>query len=97
MRALFIYWKVLPEQLAGALHAARLFQRGVQQQHPALAAQLYQRADTSDATVTLMETYTLPGGLDAHQQRAIIDGGQAALAPWCSGGRHVEHFDELLA
>ena len=67
MRALFIYWKVLPEQLAGALHAARLFQRGVQQQHPALAAQLYQRADTSDATVTLMETYTLPGGLDAHQ------------------------------
>lgn len=93
MRALFIYWKVLPEQRAGALAAARAFQAGLSQRHPSLAAGLYQRAESGAAMVTLMETYTQPGGLDALALRDIVDGGQATLAAWCAHGRHVEQFD----
>ena len=97
MRALFIYWKVPPEDLTSALAAARAFQAGLLQRHPSLAAGLYQRAESGAATVTLMETYTQPGGLDAQALRDLVDGGQAALAAWCAGGRHVEQFDQLDA
>ena len=97
MRALFIYWKVPPEQLAGALAAAREFQAGLSRRHPSLVASLYQRAEPGPALVTLMETYTHPGGLDASALPDIIDGGQSALAAWCVAGRHVEQFDLLDA
>jgi Domain of unknown function (DUF4936) len=95
VRALFIYWKLPPENLAGALAAARAFQAGLSQRHPALAACLYQRAESGAAAVTLMETYTQAGGLDPQAVSDIVDGGRAALAAWCAGGRHVEQFDLL--
>jgi hypothetical protein len=97
MRALFIYWKVSPDQLAGALAAARALQAGLVQRHPALGASLYQRAERGAAMVTVMETYTQPGGLDALAEREVIDAGHAALAAWCGSGRHVEQFDLLDA
>lgn len=96
MRALFIYWKVAPEQLPGALAAAREFQTGLSRRHPSLVASLYQRAETVPTLCTLMETYTQPGGLDAQALPDIIDGGHAALAAWCAAGRHVEQFDLLV-
>jgi hypothetical protein len=97
VRALFIYWKVPAEDLAGALAAARAFQAGLSQRHPSLSACLYQRAESGSAVVTLMETYTQPGGLDAIAMQDLVDGGHAALAPWCAGRRHVEQFDLLGA
>jgi Domain of unknown function (DUF4936) len=95
VRALFIYWKVPPERLAGALAAAREFQAGLSRCHASVVAGLYQRAEGGAALVTLMETYTRPGGLDAPAVSDIIDGGHAALAAWCQAGRHVEQFDLL--
>ena len=59
MRALFIYWKVPPEQLAGALAAAREFQAGLSRRHPSLVASLYQRAESGPALVTLMGRHRL--------------------------------------
>lgn len=97
MRALFIYWKVLPEHLDGALAAARALQAGLVQRHPALAASLYRRDEGAAAMVTVMETYTHPGGLDALALGDVIDGGHAALAAWCVHGRHIEQFDRLDA
>lgn len=95
MGALFIYWKVAPEQLPDALAAVRAFQAGLSQRHPSLAACLYQRTETGAAMVTLMETYTQPGGLPASVLPEVIAGGHAALARWCPAGRHVEQFDLL--
>ena len=97
MRALFIYWKVPPDELASALAAARAFQAALSRRHPSLAACLYQRAEAGTALVTLMETYTQPGGLDTRAVPDIVDSGRAALAAWCGSGRHVEHFDLLGA
>lgn len=97
MRALFIYWKAPPEQLAGALAAVREFQAGLSLRYPSLVAAVYQRAESGPALVTLLETYTQPGGLDARALPDIIDGGHAALANWCPEGRHVEQFDQLDA
>ena len=97
MRALFIYWKVRPELLAGALAAAREFQAGLCRRHPLLVASLYQRAESGPALVTLMETYTQPGGLNPQVWPDIIDGAQTAMAAWCPAGRHVEQFDLLDA
>lgn len=100
MRALFIYWKVSPERLPQALAAGHAFQAECRRRHPALTAALYQRAtgtgtDSADGPVTVMETYTQPGGLDAPTQQVLIDGGQATLATWCTGLRHIEHFNML--
>lgn len=95
MRALFIYWKVLPDHLAGALAEARAFQADLLLRTPALAARLYQRADAAGPTVTVMETYAHAGGLEAPLLRDIIDSSQVALAPWATSGRHVEQFDQL--
>ena len=101
MRTLFVYWKVSPERLAPALAAARALQARWRQRHPALAAGLYTRADADDRAdrdgglATVMETYAQPGGLDEPTQQMLIDDSRLLLGPWCSGGRHVEHFDRL--
>lgn len=101
MRTLFIYWKVSPEQMAPALAATRALQTRWRQHHPALAAELYIRADGDDGgdrdggLATVMETYAQPGGLDEPTQQMLIDDSRLVLGPWCSGGRHVEHFDRL--
>jgi len=101
VRTLFVYWKVSPEHLAPALAAAQALQARWRQRQPALAAELYLRADGDDGVdrdgglSTLMETYAQPGGLDEPTRQALIADGQLALAPWCTGGRHVEHFDRL--
>lgn len=95
MRALFIYWKVAPDDLAGALAAARAFQAGLPQRHPSLAAGLYQRAESGAVVVTLMETYTQLGGLNPAVALEIVQEAQAALGSWCKGLRHVETFEHL--
>jgi len=97
MRALFIYWKVAPEEAPAALAAARAFQAVLNQRHHSVQAGLYQRAETGSPVVTLMETYAQPGGLDAAVELEIVQQGQAALGPWCQGLRHVEQFDQLSA
>ena len=95
MRALFIYWKARPEDLARALAAAREFQSELSQRHPLLAACLYQRAESGAPLVTLMETYAQPGGLDAAVELAIVEEGFAKLGVWCQGVRHEERFEQL--
>ena len=101
MRTLFVYWKVSPEHLSAAIAAARAVQAGWRQRQPALAAELYIRADADDGIdrdgglATVMETYAQLEGVDEPTRQALIADGQLALAPWCTRGRHVEHFDRL--
>jgi len=96
-RSLFIYWKIDPTAAAMALAGMAMFQQTLRQRHIGLVARLYRRADEAGTTVTLMESYACPGGIDATLQAAIVDAGASACARWCHGQRHVEVFDEWPA
>ena len=90
---LYIYWKVAAAQLGPALRITQDLQAALQQRHPGLQVRVLQRADAA-GTPTLMEIYTLPGGVTPTVQQDIES--QAAVH-WMPLGapapqRHVEVF-----
>jgi hypothetical protein len=91
---LFIYWHLAQLQQADeALGKAQRLQQRLIARLPGLQARLYRRSDEAAGKVTVMETYSLPGGLGPEQQALIEQMGDEALARWCSGRRrHVERF-----
>lgn len=97
---LYIYWRVGVAQLPQALAAASGLQQVLRLRHPGLQARLLQRSDAAHGedgarSATLMEVYSLPGGiggpvrLDIEQQAAAH---LASLGP-AAGPRHVEAFE----
>lgn len=96
-REAFAYWRVDPSRVDTALAALRALQAGWTATEPSLHCRLYRRDEPGAARVTLMEAYTLPGGLsDAWLAR--VDGeGAKALAPWITGSRQLEVFSPLPA
>jgi hypothetical protein len=91
---LYIYWRVPHHQLAAAVAGMTAFQAEQVQRVPRLQARLLQRADdeTEADQATLMEIYTLPGGLPLAVRTALVVQGAQAAATWCQGPRHVEVF-----
>ncbi len=90
---LYIYWKVAAAQLGPALRTTQDLQAALPQRHRGLLVGVLQRADAA-GTPTLMEIYTLPGGVTPTVQQDIES--QAAVH-WMPLGapapqRHVEVF-----
>jgi hypothetical protein len=91
---LYIYWRVLPADAPAASQALRTWQLALLAQVPGLQARLLKRADTAAGEATLMETYTLAGGIGPALQQQIVDGGETVSSAWRRGPRHVEVFTE---
>jgi Domain of unknown function (DUF4936) len=91
---LYIYWRVLPADAQAACQALRAWQLAIEAQVPGLQARLLKRADAAAGDATLMETYTLAGGIGPALQQEIVDGGDTVSSPWRRGPRHVELFTE---
>ena len=92
---LYIYWRVPHHQLAAAVAGMSAFQAEQVQRVPRLQARLLQRDDDEADQATLMEIYSLPGGLPLAVRTALVVQGAQAAAPWCLGARHVEVFSPL--
>jgi hypothetical protein len=93
-RALYVYYRIDAASLAEAASTVQGFQAFLRHAHPQLQAALLRRPGEQEGQVTLMETYTMPGGIDAALQ-AKIDSAATALAPWLRGERHTEVFEPL--
>jgi hypothetical protein len=95
---LYIYWRVLPEQLPQATAAARRMQTELRSALPGLTAKLFIRQETAGMAKnhhTLMEVYqNLPGEDSAAHIEAAA---QVALTAYAQGQRHVEVFAEVRA
>ena len=89
---LYIYWRVPHHQLAAAVAGMTAFQAEQVQRVPRLQARLLQRDDDEADQATLMEIYTLAGGLPLAVRTALVVQGAQAAEPWCQGARHVEVF-----
>jgi hypothetical protein len=92
MRQLFVYYRVAEDRLGTALDSARLMQRRLMAGHPGLRADLLRRPGSQDGQVTLMETYSSPGGVNAALGRDI-EAAAAVLSGCIAGARHVEAFE----
>ena len=93
--ALYVYYLVAAADVQAVVAAAQQLQIGLRTAHPGLQAALLRRPGLQDGHVTLMETYSHPGGLPANWQAAISQTAQHALAPWLHGQRHQELFVRL--
>jgi hypothetical protein len=93
-RALYVYYRIDAARLVDAAAAVRAFQAVLRRACPDLQAALLRRPGEQDGLVTLMETYAMPGGIDAALQ-AKIDTAAAVLAPWQRSARHTEVFEPL--
>jgi hypothetical protein len=87
---LYLYWRVGEADVAAAVAAARAWQQGLATRHPGLSCRLLQR--TQAGAPTLMEVYRRPGGIGPALAEEIRAGGDALLAPWLDGVRHLEVF-----
>lgn len=94
-RELFVYWRVDVAAAAAAFQAVRTFHGQLSHTQPAVQARLYRRADESNGSVTLMETYATLAGFDDAQQADLLGAASQALARWARGERHVEVFDRM--
>ena len=94
MRQRFVYYRVLEDQLAPAVAAARAMQQRLAAEHPGLEAAMLRRPEAGDGQVTLMETYRSPWGIGPVLGDAI-EADAAALSGWIDGTRHVEEFEPL--
>jgi len=95
---LYLYWRTSLADLPAARLAMQTFQHRQTLSAPGLRARLLQRADAPDSAATLMETYALPasaGGIGDALRERIVQGGDAASAPWRAGPRHLETFSEI--
>ena len=90
---LYIYWKVAAARLPQALQATHELQATLLQRHPGLQVRVLQRADAT-GTPTLMEIYTLPGGITPAVHQDIEAQAALHLAPLAPPvvQRHVEIF-----
>jgi hypothetical protein len=95
MRELYFYWRADAPQGARALAAVAAAQREWQTRWPGLQARLLQRAE--GPRTTWMEVYARPGGIDAALQAMLVAEGDARLAPWIDGRRHLEVFEPVTA
>jgi Domain of unknown function (DUF4936) len=95
VRELYLYWRARPGVGREAVTAAAAFQQRWRERVPDLDARLLQRAEGERAT--RMEIYTRPGGIDAELQRALVEEGNLALAPWLDGARHLEVFEPIAS
>jgi hypothetical protein len=102
MPELYIYWRVMPTQLAQAIAATQAMQAALCTQLPGLTAKLLVRRDDTAAQQTLMEVYqNLPLAIDGTPAAqpaiaaAIEAAAQSALRPYQQGQRHVEVFAEV--
>ena len=93
VRELYFYWRARADAVASALAAGRALQRRLRERYPDLDARLLQGAEGDLATV--MEIYAAPGGIDAERRRQLQEEGDAALAPWLDGPRHLEVFEPV--
>ncbi len=93
---LFIYWRAPTVGAVLARRAAIGLQAALRQAHPGLVAGLLQRAEESGDSVTLMETYRLPGGIGPDLQARLVAAGDEALRGLCQGPRHVEVFEPVV-
>ena len=93
-RQLFVYYQVNQADLDQALTAVRSAQAALLLRHANLTAALWRRPGVRDQQVTLMETYTAPGGLDAALAADIEQQAEAGAA-WRCGQRHCEWFDPV--
>ena len=95
-RELYIYWKVAAAQRQQALQATHELQSCLLQRHSGLLARLLQRDDATTAAATLMEIYSLPGGITAAVQQDIEAQAALHLTPLGPPAvqRHMEVFFE---
>lgn len=93
-RALYVYYRIDAASLADAVSTVQAVQARLRDALPDLQAALLRRPGEQDGQVTLMETYAMPGGIDAALQTRI-DEAATALAPWQRGARHTEVFEPL--
>jgi hypothetical protein len=94
VRELYLYWKLAPADEPAARQALAVWQQALCRRHPGLLARVLRRLDEGGAAqLTLMEVYAQPphGVSDALLQ-TVRDEGDALLAPWCAGRRHLEVF-----
>lgn len=89
-RELYLYWRTHADAVVDAVGAAQAWQAALAARHPGLECRLLQRADAGPTT--LMEIYRRPGGIDLALDDEIRREGDAHLAPWLDGARHVEVF-----
>lgn len=93
MRELYFYWQADASQGGRAQAEVVEAQREWRARWPGLVARLLQRAEGPRAT--WMEVYTRAGGIDVTLQAALVAEGDARLAPWIDGRRHLEVFEPV--
>ena len=93
MRELYFYWHTGAAQGGRVLEAVAAAHREWQARWPGLRARLLQRAE--GLRVTWMEVYSHPGGIDDALQAMLVAEGDARLAPWIEGRRHLEVFEPV--
>jgi Domain of unknown function (DUF4936) len=91
-RALFVYYRVRVDDGAAVLDALRALQASLPAAIAGLRCERWQRETPNDGLLTLMETYSADGDIDAAQQSLIESHAAAALASWIVGERHTEVF-----
>jgi len=89
---LYLYWRTPRGGWSDAARVLADWQARLCAASPGLHARWLRRVDEDAASVTLMEVWHQPGGVDAATARRIAEEGSALLAPWLSGTRHVEVF-----
>ena len=93
---LYVYYRVAPPQAGAAAAAAQALQHELMSKQPGLHCGLLQRADPGAGsganTVTLMEVYTLEGGIGAALAAEIERVASARMGHLVQGVRHVEVF-----
>jgi hypothetical protein len=90
---LYFYWRSRPGWAGEAVAAMQRLQRRWCEQVPGLTARLLKRADGERPT--WMEVYTRPDGLDTTLEQQLRDEGDACLARWLDGTRHLEVFEPI--
>ena len=93
---LYVYYRVANEPAVQAIAAVHALQAELTDRHPDLRCSVLQRSDSGDAIpadrLTLMEVYTVEGGIGAALSADIERSAQARLGAWLLGERHVEVF-----
>lgn len=88
---LYVYYRVPAEHAAAAAHEVLTAQQGLLRQLPTLEAHLLRKADDVAGSVTWMEIYRRPEGLDA-SLLARLATALADVPSGRTGPRHEERF-----